>query len=93
MEGLQAYTTACTGHSVNHSIQFVERVMGVHTQNVESYRNRVKTKFKQMKGFQESMLPSYLDEFMWQEHHGRTAHVALQNLCRDIALRYSHMVS
>ena len=74
--------------SINHSIQFVDPVTGVHTQNVESYWNRVKTKFKRMKGVQESMLPSYLDEFMWRERHGRTANVALQSLCRDIALRY-----
>ena len=71
--------------TINHSIQFVDPVMVVHTQNVESYWNRVKTKFKRMKGVQESMLPSYLDEFMWRECHGRTATVALQNLCRDIA--------
>ena len=74
--------------TINHSIQFVDPVTGVHTQNVDSYWNRVKTKFKRMKGVQESMLPSYLDEFMWRERHGRTANVALQNLCRDIALRY-----
>ena len=48
----------------------------------------VKTNFKRMKGVQESMLPSHLDKFMWREHHGRTATVALQNLYRDIALRY-----
>ena len=35
---------------VNHSLNFVDPVTGVHTQNVESYWNRVKTKFKRMKG-------------------------------------------
>ena len=36
----------------------------VHTQNVESYLNRVKGKFKCMKGVHEEMMSSYLDRFM-----------------------------
>ena len=51
--------------TVNHSIEFVNPVTGVHTQHVESYWNWVKTKFKKMKGVQETMLSSYLDEYMW----------------------------
>ena len=46
--------------TVNHSIQFVDPATGVHTQHIESYWNRVKTKFKRMKGVQENMIPSYL---------------------------------
>ncbi len=58
---------AVAQHStVNHSITFVNPTTGTHTQNVESYWNRVKTKFKRMKGVHEVMLPSYLDEFMWR---------------------------
>jgi len=74
--------------TVNHSITFVDPVTGVHTQNAESYWNRVKTKFTRMKGVHELMLSSYLDEFMWWERHGKTASAALQSLCRDNALRY-----
>jgi len=74
--------------TVNHSITFVDPTTGTHTQNVESYWNRVKTKFKRMKGVHEGMLSSYLDEFMWRERHGQTGSVAMQNICRDIALRY-----
>ena len=73
---------------VNHSLHFVDPATGIHTQNVESYWNRVKGKFKRMKGVHETMLNSYLDEFMWRERHGRTATTALANLCRDISLRY-----
>ena len=74
--------------TVNHSISFTNPINGTHTQNIESYWNRVKTKFKRMKGVHEDMLTSYLDEFMWRERHGKTYNVAMQNLCRDIALRY-----
>ena len=74
---------------VNHSINFVEPTTGVHTQNVESYWNRVKTKLKRMKGCCGDQLPSYLDEFMWRERHGTSALLALQNIMRDIAAKYS----
>ena len=75
-------------HTVNHSITFVNPATGTHTQNIESYWNRVKTKFKRMKGVHEVMLTSYLDEFMWRERHGKAYSLAMQNICRDIALRY-----
>ena len=39
------------GHStVNHSLNFVDPGTGTHTQNVESYWQRVKGKLKRMKG-------------------------------------------
>ena len=33
---------------VDHSVEFVNSTTGVHTQNVESYWNRVKIKLKRM---------------------------------------------
>ena len=79
-----------THHStVNHSLTFIDPITGTHTQNIESYWNSVKTKFKRMKGVHEEMLSSYLDEFMWRERHGNTYNsLAMQIVCRDIALRY-----
>ena len=74
--------------TVNHSIEFVNSTTGVHTQNIESYWNRVKIKIKRMRGCHDQMMSSYLDEFMWCERHGRKASAALHSLCRDIALRY-----
>ena len=74
--------------TVNDSLNFVDPATGVHTQNVESYWNRVKTKFKRMKGVHADMVTYYMDEFMWRERHGACATVVLTNLCRDIALRY-----
>ena len=76
---------AVSSHGVvNHSLHFVDRATGVHTQTVESYWNRVKTKLKRMKGCDGDQLPSYLDEFMWRERYGKTGHEAMQNMMRDI---------
>ena len=46
---------------VNHSLNFVDPRTGVHTQHVESYWNRVKLKFKKMRGVQASQLSSHID--------------------------------
>ena len=35
---------------VNYSVNFVDPTTGVHTQNVASYCNRVKTKLNRMRG-------------------------------------------
>jgi transposase-like protein len=86
---VQQLSTVTRHNTVNHSLHFVDPVTGVHTQNVESYWNRVKSRFKRMKGVHENMLDSYMDEFMWRERHGRTASTAAASLCRDISLRYS----
>ena len=78
-----------TSHStVNHSLYFIDPGTGIHTQNVESYWNLVKGKFKLMKGVHGEMMSSYLDEFMWRERHGTTASTVVTNLCSDICLRY-----
>ena len=55
--------------TVNHSLNVVDPTTRVQTQNVESYWNQVKGKFKRMKGVHESMLTSYMyiDEFMCRE--------------------------
>jgi len=78
-----------SSHStVNHSLNFRDPVTGVHTNNIESYWNRVKTKLKRMRGCHRHQLPSYLDEFMWFERHGKTSRQAFNSICRDIALKY-----
>ena len=58
---------------------FVEPTTGVHTQNVESYWNRVKTKLKRMKGCHgQAISMSY----------GTSTSLALQNIMMDIAVQY-----
>ena len=72
-------------HTVNHSRNFVHPATGVHTQNIESYWNRVKTK---LKGCHAHQIPSYLDEFMWRERHGTTYRDTVNNIIGDIAHDY-----
>jgi len=45
--------------TVKHSLHFVDPATTVHTQNVESYWNHVKGKYKRMKGVHLHQLPSY----------------------------------
>ena len=66
--------------TVNHSVEFVNPTHGVHTQNIERYRNRVKKKFKTMKGVHSHQLPSYLDEFMWRERYGTSSEQAFDSI-------------
>ena len=83
-----ATTPAISGYStVNHSVEFVSPT-GVHTNHIESYWNRAKIKLKRMRGCHRSMLPSYLDEFMWRERYGRSNDDVLGNIYRDIATIY-----
>ena len=80
--------TVAAHNTVNHSLNFVDPASGTHTQHVKSYWSRAKYKIKRMKGCHAHQLTSYLDEFMWRERYGRTAHQAFSNLMVDIAQQY-----
>ena len=82
------YSSAFSYASVNHSLHFVDPVTGVHTQHVEGYWSRAKAKLKRMHGTSDDLLPSYLDEYMWRERHGRTTMRAFDNICGDISVKY-----
>ena len=43
--------------TLNHSLHFVDPATGVHKQHIESYWNRVKRRFKCMKGVHQTMRP------------------------------------
>ena len=73
---------------VNHSINFVEPITGVHTQHVESYWNNAKQKLKRMKGCHREQLASYLDEYMWRERNGANRRLSFYNIMNDIANQY-----
>ena len=85
---VQTLGNVATHNSVNHSLHFLDPVTGVHTQNVESYWNRVKSKLKRMKGCHAHQIPSYLDEFLWRERHGKSASTAWHMILQDIATQY-----
>lgn len=74
--------------SVNHSIEFVDPVTGVHTQNIESYWNRVKIKIKRMRGCHKEQLASYLDEYMYRERYGKSARELFNHIITDISMQY-----
>ena len=77
------------GHgTVNHSLEFVDSTTGVHTQNIESYWNRVKTKIKRMRGCHEQQLASYLDEYMYRERYGRSGKELFDHIITDISIQY-----
>ena len=80
---VQTLGNVATHNSVNHSLHFLDPVTGVHTQNVESYWNRVKCKLKRMKGCHAHQIPSYLDEFLWRERHGKSASTAWHMILQD----------
>ena len=82
---MQGLGNVAAHNVVNNSLNFVDPVTGVHTQHVESYWNRVKTKLKQMKGCHAGQLPSYLDE---REHYGKTVGEAWIRIIREIAAQY-----
>ncbi|XP_068205270.1 uncharacterized protein [Palaemon carinicauda] len=74
-----------THHTVNHSVNFVDRTTGVHTQAVESYWNKHKIRIKRMIGCKREFLNSYLHEFMWSE---RNKNDKFHRFCETIARQY-----
>lgn len=63
--------------TVNHSKHFVDPESGVHTQNIESQWNVLKTRIKRMKGVRRVDLPQYLKEFMWRNAYPENSFLAL----------------
>ena len=55
--GIQLLPIVSNHDTVNHSVEFINRATGVHTQHIDSYWNRVKIKLKRMHGCNESKLP------------------------------------
>ncbi|KAK3736068.1 hypothetical protein QZH41_008643 [Actinostola sp. cb2023] len=74
---------------VNHSLNFVDPVTGVHTQNMESKWNELKRKIKEMKGIAGDRLQSYLNERMWREWIG--GEQVLTNFWTTLSLMYPNV--
>ena len=70
---------------VNHSLNFVDPLTGVHTQNIESYWGSKKNHIKTMCGYRRDFLEGYLAEYMWRDHFSNDAFV---NICNHIAIQH-----
>lgn len=66
--------------TVNHSVNFVDPITGVHTQNVESFWCQQKQKIKSMKGIKREHLPGFLNEMVWRSNFDEKLHSMLVDL-------------
>ncbi len=57
-------------HTVNHSTHFVDALTGVHTQKIESSWNKLKLRFKAMKGVSKEHMDGYLTKRMFLDRYG-----------------------
>ncbi|XP_043916250.1 GRAM domain-containing protein 2B [Protopterus annectens] len=69
---------------VNHSQNFVNPMMGAHTNAVEGMWANCKRHFKGMNGTRPHVVPSYLDEFMWRSRYGNDFDTLFVNLLNHI---------
>ena len=68
--------------TVNHSRNFVNPETGVHTQNIESLWNVLKSKIKHMRGVRRDDLQGYLNEFMWRNRTTGDSFLTLLSLLK-----------
>lgn len=73
-----------THSTVNHKYNFVDVETGTHTQNIESYNNKLKIPIKKMKGIKKTIIDSYLIEFMWNERNKVNTFNSLLNLIKIV---------
>lgn len=74
---------------VIHENHFVDPYTGTHTNNVEAYWQRCKRRFKRMYGTSRALLPSHVDEFMWQERYGKTHSDRFENTLNLLKKHYT----
>ena len=56
--------------TVNHTLNFVNPVNSVHTQNIESLWGLLKYKIKKMRGISTETLENYLNFWIWKRNNG-----------------------
>ena len=67
VNGISALPNQYVHQRVNHTQNFVDPVIGAHTNGVECMWKNCKAKFKAMHGVQTTTLASHLDEFVWRQ--------------------------
>ena len=81
------------GHCTVHSVEFVNSITGVHTQNMGSYWNTVGLYMQDLTlgvddGVYRHQLAFYLGEFMWREKKGCNIGNTFTNITVEIAIQY-----
>ena len=71
----------CVNHS-DRRHRFVS-ADGIHTQRIESYWNKCKTRLKSMKGLYAHLIPGFLNELMWRERHTENRFNAFMLLLKE----------
>jgi IS1 family transposase len=74
--------------TVNHSLGFINRETGVHTNNVEAYWASIKRVFKRMCGTRTDMVSSYIDLHMYKQRYGNAPQIIFDTLLSHIEERY-----
>jgi hypothetical protein len=74
--------------TVNHSLGFINRETGVHTNNVEAYWASIKRVFRRMCGTRTDMVPSYIDLHMYKQRYGNAPQIIFDTLLSHIEERH-----
>ena len=82
-----------THRTVNHYENFVDPTTGATTNHVERMWKEVKQKFKKLNGTTASLLPSYMDEFVWRQLRENTFNDAFNNILQEIASQLSVLMN
>ena len=83
---IQSYTPAEFQHlTANHSINFVNPITQVHTQNIESTWTQAKKRMRNCMTTNTEMLDTHLAEFCWRKKFGGAT---LGNLIIEIRNQY-----
>ncbi len=73
---------------VVHADNFVDHITAVHINGVESYLSQAKLKIKAVYRYCHPLIPSYLNEYMWQERYGLHTAEPSHNILKHIAEQY-----
>ena len=68
--------------TVCHKYHFVDPITGVHTQNVESYNNKIKKRIKAMNGLNEDGRKMFIPEFLFLDLFKDSAYIEIIKLLR-----------
>lgn len=63
---LRAHDNRYSHIVVNHEENFVDPTTGAHTNEIEGFWAHAKAKYKQVRGFPETVRPNYIDEIQWR---------------------------